>query len=49
MKRKPKPSTGAYVNAPHGWEPAAPVESAEGCLYPTWRRVKPKKKPKKKK
>lgn len=30
---------GGYVNSPHGWRPGQPVESAEGCLYPTWERI----------
>ena len=31
--------TGATVSNPHGWKQGEPVQSAEGCLYPTWERV----------
>ena len=30
--------SGATVNNPHGWKSGKPVESAEGCFYPTWKR-----------
>lgn len=33
--------SGGYVNSPRGWEPTTPVESAEGCVYPNWKRTSP--------
>ena len=30
---------GVTVNSPRGWKPGKPIQSAEGCMYPTWERV----------
>lgn len=38
--------SGAIVTEPHGWHRGKPAKSSEGCVYPTWERVPPKKRKK---